>query len=108
MVGDQTDLESRSTGVWRRAPAGRDSVGSAWPGHRWHPAVQTGGHVSETAHATDAAVAGHHGDGGHGDGHGDHGGPALGPIDWAAWGAALVGLIVALVIAAALYLAQHP
>ncbi|MBX3031297.1 MAG: hypothetical protein KF809_14210 [Chloroflexi bacterium] len=65
--------------------------------------------MSETAHAPDASVAGHHGDGGHGDGHDDgHGGPALGPIDWPAWGAALVGLAFALVVAAALYLAQHP
>ena len=40
-------------------------------------------------------------------GHDDHGAgePALGPIDVAAWGAGILGLVVAIVIAAAFVMA---
>ncbi len=50
------------------------------------------GHDAHDAHGADA---------GHGDGHG-HGGPALGPIDWKAYGAGLVGAAMGLVVAAVL------
>jgi hypothetical protein len=50
------------------------------------------GHDAHDAHGADA---------GHGDGHG-HGGPALGPIDWKAYGAGLVGAALGLVVAAVL------
>jgi hypothetical protein len=54
------------------------------------------------AHATDA-----HGDDGHG-GHGEHEDEPLGPIDWPAWGAAVLGIVAALVAAGALYLSLNP
>jgi hypothetical protein len=55
-------------------------------------------------HADDhpAAAVGH--DGG-GSGHGDDDGEPLGPIDWRAWGAAVVGIVAALVTAGALAVA---
>ena len=53
-----------------------------------------------------------HGRGGHGDeahGHGGHGDEAaLGPIDWLAWEAALVGIVAALAVAGAWYLSANP
>jgi hypothetical protein len=52
----------------------------------------TDGHDAHDAHGADA---------GHGDGHG-HGGPALGPIDWKAYGAGLAGAVLGLVVAAVL------
>jgi hypothetical protein len=51
------------------------------------------GHDAHDDHGPDA------GHGGHGDG---HGGPALGPIDWTAYGAGLVGVTLGLVVAAVL------
>ena len=50
-------------------------------------------------------------DAGHAHGHEEHGGhdehdehgASLGPIDWAAWGAGLVGVAAGLAVAAALY-----
>lgn len=69
------------------------------------------------AHSAVAANAATHGDGGHGDGghgqaehadggHGGHaGGTPLGPIDWAAWGAGLLGIAAGLAVAVCLYLA---
>jgi hypothetical protein len=48
------------------------------------------------AHATDA-----HGDDG-------HEGEPLGPIDWPAWGAAVLGVVAALVIVGVLYLSANP
>jgi hypothetical protein len=48
------------------------------------------GHDAHDAHGADA---------GHGDG---HGGPALGPIDWKAYGAGLAGAVLGLVVAAVL------
>lgn len=71
-----------------------------------------GTNATDHAHAADD-----HGDpGGHG--HDDHGGAVghddadaqepLGPIDWWAWGAGVLGAVAAGVIAVALYLsAQH-
>jgi hypothetical protein len=68
----------------------------------------------EDAHARDA----HHVGGGHDhahdsrDDHGDgqaagHGGDELGPIDWRAWGAGLLGVGGSMLIAACLYLAVN-
>jgi hypothetical protein len=51
------------------------------------------------AHEPDEAGHGHAGH----DEHGDHG-PALGPIDWAAWGAGVVGVGAGLVVAVCLYI----
>lgn len=60
--------------------------------------------------------AGDHVAGGHG--HADHGGSGghdaghaqevLGPVDWRAWGAGLLGAAAAGAVAIALYLASHP
>jgi hypothetical protein len=51
------------------------------------------------AHEPDDAGHGHAGH----DEHGDHG-TALGPIDWAAWGAGVVGVGAGLVVAVCLYI----
>lgn len=65
-------------------------------------APTAGEHVSADAQAP----AGHgaadpHHDAGLGD-HDGHGGPSLGPIDWRAYGAGLVGAALGLVVAAVL------
>lgn len=54
------------------------------------------------AHTTDGHAGAGHGGDGHGDEHG-HGGAALGPIDLAAWGALVLGIVAGLVVAACLY-----
>jgi hypothetical protein len=59
--------------------------------------------TSHDSHASDAQ-AGPHGPGDHGEDHGhdDHGhgdGEALGPIDVAAWGAGIVGIVGGLIVA---------
>ena len=68
--------------------------------------------MSSDHHATDApghpgAVA-HHATDDHGDDHGDddhaHADEALGPIDVAAWGAGILGVAIAIVIAVCLSL----
>lgn len=62
--------------------------------------------LSATEH--DAGGHGHadHGDdGGHDAGHAQE---PLGPIDWHAWGAGVLGAVAAGVVAVALYLASHP
>lgn len=60
----------------------------------------------ESAHAHDDAATAGHGDA-HGGAHDDHGHAAepLGPIDLPAWGAGLVGLLVAAVTLVAIALA---
>jgi hypothetical protein len=65
--------------------------------------------------AHDESALGHEehgmaGEGGHGDDHHDahHEDEPLGPLDWGAWGAAALGVAVAGVIAALLYLASYP
>jgi hypothetical protein len=60
-------------------------------------------HVASAGAATDGAA---HVDGAHVDtAHGDHAQSAtLGPIDWAAWGAGLLGIMAGLAVAACLYL----
>ena len=71
--------------------------------------------MDEIAHATDGdhgaepAITPHapaHGDGAGADaGHGGQGhGAALGPVDWPAWGAGLLGIAAGLLVAACLYL----
>jgi hypothetical protein len=63
---------------------------------------------AESHHDPSAAPHGDaHADDGHGGGHGDRG-EALGPIDWRAWGAALLGVVGGLVVAASLYISSHP
>ena len=52
------------------------------------------------AHEPDDAGHGH---GGHDD-HGAHG-PSLGPVDWLAWGAGILGVGAGLVVAFCLYVA---
>jgi hypothetical protein len=54
----------------------------------------------QAAHEPDEAADGH---GGH-DEHGEHGTP-LGPVDWLAWGAGLLGVGAGLVVAVCLYVA---
>ena len=61
-----------------------------------------GGHDHEHATGHDHADAGA---AGHGE---SHDGDALGPIDWRAWGAGVLGAVAAGVVAVALYLASHP
>lgn len=58
-----------------------------------HDDTASSGHASHDAHAAEA------------DGHG-HGG-TLGPIDWVAWGAGLVGLLVGLGTALAFVIATN-
>ena len=71
--------------------------------------------MDEIAHATDGDHGAHpgiephapaHGDGAHADAaHDAHGqGAALGPVDWPAWGAGLLGIAAGLLVAACLYL----
>jgi hypothetical protein len=55
--------------------------------------------TSHTEPTHDGGGQGH--DDGHGNGHGHE--EALGPIDWRAWGAAVVGLIGGLLVIVALY-----
>jgi hypothetical protein len=64
-------------------------------------------HGAHSGAAPDAATQGNgaHEDGAHG-GHA-HGTP-LGPIDWSAWGAGLVGIVAGLVVAACLFLSTNP
>ena len=50
--------------------------------------------------------ASHTGDG-HADGHGEHA-EVLGPIDWRAWGAALLGVASGFLVAACLYVSSRP
>jgi hypothetical protein len=58
--------------------------------------------MSETNHA-DHAQAHEPDDAGHGDaGHGEHA-AALGPVDWFAWGAGILGVAAGLVVAFCLY-----
>ena len=57
-----------------------------------------------------ATVAGGH-EGHHSDSHGDdhgHAGEALGPIDWRAWGAAVLGIASALLVVVVLYVTIRP
>ena len=66
-------------------------------------------HVStDTLHdAVDEHADAHAATGGHG--HGDvHGQAPLGPIDWPAWGMALAGGVLAVIVSVALVLAAHP
>jgi len=63
-------------------------------------------------HGTSKAVEGPHGStSDHGDDHGhdDHGHPieALGPIDWAMWGAGVLGVVVGLIMTVGLVLATN-
>jgi len=59
--------------------------------------AQSGGHVDPDDHEHGAAV-----------GHDAHAQEPLGPVDWAAWAAGLLGAVAAGIIAVALYLASHP
>jgi hypothetical protein len=74
--------------------------------------------MSDTTHANDEIHGAHSGDAPHdatpGDGahadaaHGDHAlGAPLGPVDWLAWGAGLLGIAAGLVIAVCLYFSTH-
>jgi hypothetical protein len=62
--------------------------------------------MSETTHEGHAPAHepddADHGDAGH-DEHGEHA-PALGPVDWFAWGAGILGVGAGLVVAFCLYL----
>ncbi len=60
----------------------------------------TTGDLDQAAHEPDDAGHGH---GGH-DGHGEHE-ASRGPVDWLAWGAGLLGVGAALVVAVCLYAA---
>jgi len=61
--------------------------------------------MSETTHANDEIHGATHGEDAHADAaHGDHEhGAPLGPIDWYAWGAGLLGIAAGLVVAACFY-----
>lgn len=73
--------------------------------------------MSETTHANDEVHGAHSGDAPHGatpgesahaDAHGDHAhGTPIGPVDWLAWGAGLLGIAAGLVVAACLYFSTH-
>ena len=59
--------------------------------------------MSEHEHDAHAAVGT-----GHDDAHDAHASQALGPIDWPAWGMAVLGGALALLVAWTLVLAAHP
>ena len=70
-------------------------------------------HANDEIHGThsgDASLGATHGEGAHADGAlgdplGDHAhGAPLGPIDWFAWGAGLLGIAAGLVVAACFYI----
>jgi hypothetical protein len=74
--------------------------------------------MSETTHANDEIHGAHSGDAPHaatpGEGahqdaaHGDHThGVPLGPIDWFAWGAGLLGIAAGVVVAACFYISTR-
>ena len=74
--------------------------------------------MSETTHANDEIHGAHSGNAPHGaapgegahdeNAHGDHAqGTPLGPVDWPAWGAGLLGIAAGLAIAACLYVSTH-
>jgi hypothetical protein len=100
-----------------QAIAGRTVVGGAASAHDRDADHATAvGHTATDGHAaahttvvrgaTDHAPA--HGDSHdeHADaGHDAHGEPRVGPIDWPAWGASALGIVVGVVIAALFYLA---
>jgi hypothetical protein len=99
--------------VAERYDAGCDNAGE----RRAAPAA-TRIRMSETTHANDEIHGAHSGDAPHdatpGDGahadaaHGDHAlGAPLGPVDWLAWGAGLLGIAAGLVIAVCLYFSTH-
>ena len=64
---------------------------------------------AESSQDTAAASGheGHHGDA-HGDQHGHPGAESLGPIDWPAWGAAILGVAAALLVVVAFYVTIRP
>ncbi|MFI5255265.1 MAG: hypothetical protein ACHQ15_07405 [Candidatus Limnocylindrales bacterium] len=72
---------------------------------------QDAAHPLTDAHGQ--AAAGHEahgmaGEGGHGDDHHDpHQDPSLGPIDWMAWGAAVLGVGIAAFVALLMALVVH-
>ena len=73
-----------------------------------HHSADAPGHEGAVAHLQ---TADHGDDHGHDDqGHGDqgHGEEPLGPIDVAAWGAGLLGLVIGVAIAACFVLATSP
>jgi hypothetical protein len=63
--------------------------------------------MSGVDHAHDAQAASSHHEDAHGDGHG-HGEESLGPIDWRAWGAAVLGIASAVAVVGALYVTIRP
>jgi hypothetical protein len=75
-----------------------------------HDAHAAGAHVPDV-HGRSHAVEGAHGStsdhGGDGHGHDDHahGGDTLGATDWSMWGAGLLGVVLALLVAAGFVLA---
>ncbi len=72
--------------------------------------------MSDSPTSTAPAASAHAGqDGAHAeahgaeDGHGGHGAAAqLGPVDWMAWGAGLLGVAAAAIVTICLYLASAP
>jgi hypothetical protein len=84
---------------------------------QWNRSARVAGHedrMNETTHPNDdvhgapsgdAPHAATHGEGAHVDAaHGDHAqGAPLGPVDWRAWGAGLLGIAAGLVVAACLF-----
>ena len=84
---DPAPTAARATHAGGRRVAATDATHDA----------QSGGHLGPDDHGHGAAVA-----------HDSHAQEPLGPVDWAAWGAGLLGAAVAGIIAVALYLASHP
>jgi hypothetical protein len=72
--------------------------------------TMTDAHDSD-APGHDGAVA-HHGLDDHGDDHGHddhaHGEDALGPLDWAAWGAGIVGVALGVAVTVCFVIATQP
>ncbi len=67
-----------------------------------HPDTTTTTHDVGDPHA----AGGHQDEAGHP--HDEHASASLGPIDWAAWGAGILGIVAGLLTAACIYLATGP
>ena len=78
-----------------------DDLHGAHPGDASHASSPDEAAPAATAHAEPAPAVAAHADAAHG-GHAQ--GTPLGPIDWAAWGAGLLGIAAGLAVAICLFI----
>ncbi len=106
---DGTDTEGTDTEGTRPGPGGTPeghTPEAAAPDEFGKKGTPAAGLDPDVPHAADARGKDTHVADAHaGDGHADeHAGEPLGPIDWPAWGASALGVLIAVLIAAALAL----